>query len=68
MKKKKHNLVLIPREKIIMGGPMNVFIRCKNKGCIIGIDWMSLDDPKVLLERANKEMNIGREENCPYKL
>lgn len=59
---KKHNFVLVPREKIIMGGPMNVFIRCKRKGCVAGIDWSSLEDPKVLLGRAKKESPS----NCPY--
>lgn len=59
---KKHNFVLIPREKIIMGGPMNVFIRCKNKGCIAGIDWCSLEDEQKLLGEAKKLLP----NNCPY--
>lgn len=58
----KHNFKLIPKEKIIMGGPMNVFIRCNNKGCIAGMDWATSEDPKILLQQVQKEAIP----NCSY--
>lgn len=57
----KHNFQLIPKEKIRMGGPMNIFIRCKNNGCVAGVDWMSLGDPQLLLKKTQAEVP----ETCP---
>jgi len=57
----KHNFVLIPKEKIIMGGPMEIFIRCKNKGCIAGVDW-SGGDPKEQLKLTKKNVKG----DCPF--
>lgn len=62
--KRKHKLYLVPKEKIIAGGPMNIFIRCKNKGCSVGIDWMSLEDPEILLEKTRKDIKS----DCPYSI
>ena len=66
MKKHKHNYTLIPRKKMRDGGPMNVFIRCKNKSCIAGIDWMALDDPKKLLQEHIERTKNDR--SCPYTI
>lgn len=44
-----------------MGGPMNIFIRCKNNGCVAGVDWMSLGDPQLLLKKTQAEVP----ETCP---
>ena len=60
---KQHNLQLIPREKILMGGPMNIFIRCINRGCIAGIDWCTPESSEKLLKEAKAKFP----NNCPYK-
>ena len=58
---KKHNFYLVPKEKIIMGGPMNVFVRCKNKGCIAGAE-LSFGDEQEFLKQVIK----NSKDNCPF--
>ena len=59
----KHNFVLIPKEEIVGGGPMTIFVRCTNKDCIAGAD-LSMGDAEQFLE----DIKAKSKGNCPFQL